>query len=51
MFSKLKILKPSLFTHQIHIKMIAKGRIISKGLLGILEFSQKMNERILCSMY
>ena len=26
--------------------IISKGQIISKGLLGILEFSQKTNERI-----
>ena len=32
------------------IKTNGKGQIISKGLFGVLEFSQKINERIRCSM-
>ena len=28
------------------VETFCKGQIISKGLFGVLEFSQKMNERI-----
>ena len=30
----------------LHVEMYVKGQIISKGLFGVLEFSQKTNERI-----
>ena len=49
MQNKMGILKPNITNFYVRIilrKWCLKGQLISKGLFGILEFFQKMNETI-----